>query len=336
MPPTIAIDAMGGDLGIEATVPASLHALSANPNLELILVGKEHELKTALARHGAEKAPRLRCLYASETIDMDDDMGVALRVKKQSSMRKCVELVKSKEACACVSSGNTGALLAISRYILRTLTGIDRPAIVTALPNQRSKTYMLDLGANIDCKAENLFQFAVMGSVLCASVDHNPKPSVGLLNVGKEAIKGSDQVKQADQQLREASLNYIGFVEGTQIFDGSVDVVVTDGFTGNISLKSAEGVGELILSEISRILNRNLWTKLHGMGMRSLLKPIKNSLDPRGYNGASLLGLQGIVIKSHGNADAYAFEKAIDIACAQSDARIPDLIDEKLEAILSG
>ncbi len=326
---------MGGDLGIEVTVPASVSALSANPTLELILVGKEEELKTALALHNAEKTPRLRCLYASETVNMDDNMTVALRVKKQSSMRKCIELVKNKEACACVSSGNTGALLAISRYVLRTLTGIDRPAIVTTLPNQRGKTYMLDLGANIDCKAENLFQFAVMGSVLCASVDHKPKPSVGLLNVGKEAIKGSDRVKQADQQLRETSLNYIGFVEGTQIFDGSVDVVVTDGFTGNVSLKSAEGVGNLILSEISRILNRNWRTKLLGMGTRSLLRSIKDSLDPRGYNGASLLGLQGIVIKSHGNADAYAFEKAIDTAYAQFEARTPSLIDERLETILS-
>ena len=336
MPPTIAIDAMGGDLGIEVTVPASLHALSANPALELILVGKEEELKTALAHHNAENTPRLRCLHASETINMDDNMGVALRVKKQSSMRKCIELVKNKEACACVSAGNTGALLAISRYVLRTLTGIDRPAIITTLPNQQGKTYMLDLGANIDCKADNLFQFAVMGSVLCASVDRKPKPSVGLLNVGKEAIKGSDQVKQADQQLRETSLNYIGYVEGTQIFDGSVDVVVTDGFTGNVSLKSAEGVGNLILSEISRILSKNWRTKLLGVGTRSLLKPIKDSLDPRGYNGASLLGLQGIVIKSHGNADAYAFEKAIDTAYAQFEARIPSLIDERLETILSG
>jgi glycerol-3-phosphate acyltransferase PlsX len=266
---------------------------------------------------------------------MGEPPAQALRNKKDSSMRVAINLVKQNQAQACVSAGNTGALMATARYVLHTLAGIDRPAIITTLPSLNGHTHMLDLGANVDCKAENLFQFAVMGSVLSSAVDDIEKPKVGLLNVGQEAIKGNDQVKEANVLLKASALNYIGYVEGDDIYCGDVDVVVCDGFVGNVSLKTSEGVAKLISNFAKQSFTKNIYTKLVALLAMPVLKEFKNSIDPRRYNGASLLGLQGIVIKSHGGADAYSFEHAISMALLEAKKKVPQLIDKQLEIFLT-
>jgi phosphate acyltransferase len=310
---------MGGDVGIPATIPAALAFIERNPQATLLLVGESVHIEKALTDYlprfpGLDRA-RLEIRHASEVVAMDDPIEVALRRKKDSSMRVAIEAVKSGEAQACVSAGNTGALMAISRYVLKTLDGIDRPAIATAMPNQKGgSTTMLDLGANVDCTAEHLLQFAIMGTAL-AQVSHTaPLPSVGLLNIGEEIIKGNDVVKHAAELLRSSPLNFHGNVEGNDIFKGTVDVVVCDGFVGNVVLKSVEGLAHMLGSMIREEFYRSTLTKLAGLVVRPVLNRFRRRVDNRRYNGAALLGLRGIVFKSHGSADDYAFRHALQRA----------------------
>jgi glycerol-3-phosphate acyltransferase PlsX len=338
---SIALDAMGGDHGPSVVVPAALDALSEYPQLCVILVGDAPQISEQLKihKHSLDES-RLRILHASEQVLMDESPATALRFKKDSSMRVAINLVKSKEAAACVSAGNTGALMAIARFVLKTLPGIDRPAIVYSIPVKADQDKMgcmrmLDLGANVDCEGEHLFQFAVMGSVLAAAVDNIPRPRVGLLNIGSEAIKGSEAVKQAAQMLAETPMiNYIGFVEGTDMYQGIADVVVCDGFVGNVALKSSEGVAKMLVDYIRREFTRNLYTKFVALIATPILRAIKSRFDPSRYNGASLLGLNGIVIKSHGNAKRYSFKQAIIEAMVEAEQNIPEKIRSEVEVYL--
>ena len=326
---------MGGDFGPQIVVPAAVSALQAHSDLKLILVGDSAQIETELQSVPSEYSERIEIQHATQVVGMSEPPAQALRSKKDSSMRVAINLVKDQRAHACVSAGNTGALMATAKYVLHTLAGIDRPAINTTLPALNGHTHMLDLGANVDCKAENLFQFAVMGSVLASAVDEIDAPRVGLLNVGQEAIKGNDQVKEANDLLQNAPLNYIGYIEGDDIFCGEVDVVACDGFVGNISLKTSEGVAHLISDFAKQSFTKNAYSKLIALLATPILKEFKNSIDPRRYNGATLLGLQGIVIKSHGGADAYAFAKAISIAYIEAIKKVPQLIDKQLEIYLT-
>jgi len=332
---TIALDAMGGDHGPGVVVPAAIGALGKYPDIELVLVGEESVLAQEVARHGSPSEKRLRIHHASQVVGMDEAPAQALRNKKDSSMRVAINLVKDGLAHACVSAGNTGALMATARYVLKTLPGIDRPAISTAIPSIHGHTHMLDLGANVDCSAQNLFQFAVMGSVLVSAVDNNPAPRVGLLNIGQEEIKGSDQIREAGRLLEASNLNYIGFVEGDDIFCGEVDVVVCDGFVGNVSLKTSEGVAHMVSHFIRAEFKRNLFTRFAALFAMPVLASFKKRIDPRLYNGASLLGLQGIVIKSHGGADVFSYENAIRIARVEVEKNVAQRIDKQLEQLLT-
>jgi glycerol-3-phosphate acyltransferase PlsX len=332
---TIALDCMGGDFGPKVVVPAAVNALKKYSELQLILVGDESIIRSQLDSQNGIDAGRYTIQHTSEVVGMNEPPAQVLRNKKNSSMRVAINMVRDKQANACVSAGNTGALMATARYVLHTLAGIDRPAINTILPAIKGHTHMLDLGANVDCKAENLFQFAVMGSVLASAVDDMPKPKVGLLNVGQEAIKGNDQVKEANKLLDSSGLNYIGYVEGDDIFYGDVDVVVCDGFVGNVSLKTSEGVARLISHLAKQSFTKNLYTKMVALLARPVLRDLKENIDPRHYNGASLLGLKGIVIKSHGGADTYSFENAIKMAIIESEKDVPELIDKQLEHFLT-
>lgn len=332
---TISLDAMGGDFGPQVIVPAAISALQNHADLKLILVGDQAQIETELQSTPAEYSKRISVQHTTQIVGMSEPPAQALRSKKDSSMRVAINLVKERRADACVSAGNTGALMATAKYVLHTLAGIDRPAINTTLPALNGHTYMLDLGANVDCKAENLFQFAVMGSVLASAVDEIDAPRVGLLNVGQEAIKGNDQVKEANELLKNTPLNYIGYIEGDDIFCGEVDVVACDGFVGNISLKTSEGVAHLISDFAKKSFTKNAYTKLIGLLATPILKEFKNSIDPRRYNGATLLGLQGIVIKSHGGADAFSFANAITIAYVEATKKVPQLIDKQLENYLT-
>ncbi len=332
---TIALDAMGGDFGSKVVVPAALNALNKHHDLNLILVGDQATIEAELERASGSQSERLIIHHATQVVEMHEPPAQALRSKKDSSMRVAINLVKQAQAQACVSAGNTGALMATAKYVLHTLAGIDRPAINTTLPALSGHTHMLDLGANVDCKAENLFQFAVMGSVLASAVDDLESPKVGLLNVGSEANKGNDQVKEANALLEKSSLNYIGYVEGDDIFCGEVDVVACDGFVGNVSLKTSEGVAKLISNFAKKSFTKNIYTKLIALLATPILNEFKNSIDPRRYNGASLLGLKGIVIKSHGGADAFSFEHAISIAYLEASKGVPNLIDKQLENYLT-
>lgn len=325
---------MGGDFGPEVTVEAALRALRFSKDLELVLVGQRELLIPQLERLGLTDEPRLRIQHASEVVGMDESPAVALKKKKDSSMRVAINLVKDGVVDACVSAGNTGALMATSKFVLKTIPGISRPAICTSLPTTRGHTHMLDLGANIDCSAEHLFQFAVMGSVLAQSVDENPRPSVGLLNIGSEAIKGNDTVKKAHQLIEKTSLNYIGFIEGNDIYTGKVDVVVSDGFAGNISLKTAEGLASMVNSVLKAGFKKNLFTKIAALIAMPVLNAVKHTLDPKQYNGASLLGLNGIVIKSHGGADVESFFNALKIAIIEIDKSVPARINKEIERYL--
>ncbi len=330
----VALDAMGGDFGPSVVVPAALHALRDHDDIELTLVGDEQTLRAALAKAGQIDESRLRVRHASQVVGMDEPPSQALRNKKDSSMRVSIDLVKSGEVDACVSAGNTGALMATAKFVLKTLAGIDRPAIITAIPSVHGHTHILDLGANVDCSAEQLYQFGVMGSALAAAVDGNPHPKVGLLNVGQEAIKGNVQVKRADQLLGASQLNYVGFVEGDSIYLSDVDVVVCDGFVGNVALKTSEGLAKMISANIKGEFMRNPLTQLAGLIAKPVLQRFRRAIDPRRYNGASLLGLQGIVIKSHGGADELAFTNAIKIARLEVQQGIPQRIDAMVEQIL--
>ena len=332
---TIALDAMGGDFGPQVVVPAAISTLNKHEDLRLILVGDQAKIEQQLSSTSNTNHQRIKIHHTTQVVEMNEPPAQALRSKKDSSMRVAINLVKDDEAQACVSAGNTGALMATARYVLHTLAGIDRPAINTTLPSLTGHTHMLDLGANVDCKAENLFQFAVMGSVLAKAVDDIAQPKVGLLNVGSEAIKGNDQVKEANVLLENSSLNYIGYVEGDDIFCGDVDVIACDGFVGNVSLKTSEGVAKLISEYAKRSFTKNIYTKLIALLATPILKEFKNSIDPRRYNGASLLGLKGIVIKSHGGADAFSFAHAISIAHIEAKKGVPTLIDKHLENYLA-
>ena len=327
---SIALDAMGGDAGLEMVVPAAIAALNEHPDVGIILVGDETQLADAIAAAGAADNQRLIIHHASQKVEMDELASSAMRNKKDSSMRVAINLVKTGSADACVSAGNTGALMATSRFVLKMLPGIDRPAICTSLPSMTGHTWMLDLGANVDVDAEHLFQFALMGSVLAGAVDGNQEPRVGLLNIGEEEIKGNEQVKEAAQLLMDAIPNYAGFAEGDDIYKGNFDVIVCDGFVGNVSLKTSEGVAKMIADFIKEEFSRNILTKLAGLCALPVLKAFKKRIDPRRYNGASLLGLRGIVIKSHGSADALAFANAIKVAILEVRENVPERITSQL------
>jgi glycerol-3-phosphate acyltransferase PlsX len=329
-PAVVAIDAMGGDAGPAATVPGALGALAENPTLRLRLIGLPDAITPLLEGVDREALARLELVPASETVAMDDTPADAMRRKRDSSMRLALEDVKAGRAQACVSAGNTGALVALSRFVLKTLPGIDRPAIISAIPSIGGHTYMLDLGANANCTPEQLLQFAVMGTVVAADLRGIERPSVGLLNIGTEAIKGSETLRQAGRLLERSGLEYAGFVEGHDIVSGRVDVVVTDGFTGNVALKTMEGMVRMLTDVVRREVNRSWLNRLSGAVAWRLFRGLKIRLDPRRHNGASLVGLQGIVIKSHGGADAVAFQNAIGMALAETEKGVPTHIGEML------
>lgn len=327
---------MGGDHGPKVVIPAAISALKTHPNVTLILVGDEIILKDLIQQQGEENNERLVVHHASQTVAMDESPALALRGKKDSSMRVCINLVKDGTAAACVSAGNTGALMATARFVLKTLPGIERPAIVSALPTIKGHTYVLDLGANIDSSAEHLVQFAIMGSVLAELVDGKKNPTVGLLNIGEEEIKGNERVKEAARLLRETDLNYHGFVEGDGLYAGEVDVLVCDGFVGNVALKASEGVIHMIRHFLRQSFGRNIFTKIAGLIASPVLKHFRDELDPRAYNGANFIGLQGIVIKSHGGTDAIGFANAINIAIIEAEHDVPTNISKHLEDLLEG
>lgn len=326
---TIAVDAMGGDHGPSVTVPAAIYALQQTPNLHLILVGDESILKRELGAESAKFPGRLTILHASQSVGMDELPSHALRSKKDSSMRIAINLVKEGKAKACVSAGNTGALMATAHFVLKTIPGIDRPAICAVLPTMKRnvKVRVLDLGANVDSAFEYLFQFAVMGSVLTTAVDNIARPRIGLLNIGTEEIKGTEQVKKAAQLLSELKvINYIGYIEGNDIYKGIADVVVCDGFVGNVALKVTEGVIKLVAGHMKESFNRNWLTRLSGLAALHVLKGVGKQFDPARYNGATLLGLQGTVIKSHGSANMLAFANAINEAVLEVKNDVPQRI----------
>lgn len=333
---TIALDIMGGDHGPLITLPAAISAVRQFPHLTLILCGDKFLIQPELEKYKAENHPRLRLEHCSQIVGMSEKPIAALRSKKDSSMRKAIDLVEQGHADACVSAGNTGALLATAFYVLKTLPGIDRPALISALPSQdKHKVFLLDLGANINCDADSLVQYAVMGSVLAQEVEGIQRPKVALLNVGEEQGKGNDKVRQASQRLTTIKdINYIGFVEGNDIFQNKADVVVTDGFVGNVALKASEGLGKLILNEVKRVASRNLVMKILAKLALPLLKKIYARVNPDQYNGASLIGLRGIVVKSHGNASSDAFLYAIKEAMREVSRQVPEKIKHKIETVL--
>lgn len=334
---TLSIDAMGGDFGPQVTVPASLACLKANPNLRLIMVGDEMVLSGLLTQAMVEFQGRLSICHASQVVEMDEPPQKALKNKKDSSMRVAINLVQEGKADACVSAGNTGALMATARFVLKMIPGIDRPAIISTLPSIFGHTHMLDLGANVDCTAEHLYQFAIMGEEVVKAVEKIDKPRIGLLNIGEEDMKGNEQVKAAAKLLENSALNYIGYVEGTSINAGSikVDLIVTDGFVGNVALKSIEGAAKMIGEKMKQAFGRNLLTKAAGLVAYPVLKMFKKTIDPRLYNGASFIGLRGLVIKSHGGADALAFETAIHLAEVEVANDVLRKISEKVELALA-
>ncbi|QWD01599.1 phosphate acyltransferase PlsX [Polynucleobacter paneuropaeus] len=312
---TLAIDAMGGDHGVIVTVPACCDFLEKHPDVRISLVGDSEKLKLALKPYSKTLIEQIQIIPASEIVLMDDPIEVALRRKKNSSMRVAIEQVKEGLADAVISSGNTGALMAISRYVLKTLDGVDRPAIATAIPNELGRgTTMLDLGANADCEPMHLLQFAQMASVMVQVVDGKDRPSIGLLNIGEEVIKGNEVVKQTAELLRASKLNFYGNVEGNDIFKGTTDIVVCDGFVGNVVLKASEGLAKMMSGLIREEFNRSLMTKIMATFAMVPLLRVRKRVDHRRYNGAVLLGLRGCVIKSHGSADRFAFGCALDRA----------------------
>ncbi|MBI2311350.1 MAG: phosphate acyltransferase PlsX [Betaproteobacteria bacterium] len=327
---TVAIDCMGGDHGPHVTVPSAVGFLRAHPETNIVLVGLPDAIQAELRALKIDAGPRLRVHAASEVVTMDEPPALALRNKKDSSMRVAINLVKSGEADACVSAGNTGALMAISRFVLKMLPGIERPAIATILPTLKGHTYVLDLGANVDCGAEHLLQFGIMGSMLVSSVEHRDGPTVGLLNIGQEDIKGNEVVKKAAELLRQSGLNFYGNVEGDDIFKGTTDVVVCDGFVGNVALKTTEGLAQMLATFLREEFKRNLFTRLAGLVALPVISGFKRRVDHRQYNGASLLGLKGIVIKSHGSADKYAFGCAIERAAEEVHSGMLRRLSERL------
>jgi len=334
---TISLDCMGGDFGASIVVPAALDALKKYKHLSLILVGDESTIKQELGDKLTTLSPRLSIQHASQVVDSDEAPSLALRGKKDSSMRVAINLVKEGKAQASVSAGNTGALMATARFVLKTLPGIDRPAICSTLPNSHNPTgftHVLDLGANVDSSAESLLEFAFMGDALAEAVFDLDSPSIGLLNIGEEEIKGNERVKEASRLLAASNLNYVGYVEGDGIFLGSVDVVVCDGFIGNVMLKTTEGAAKMITNFLKEEYKASIFSKLAALISLPALKRFKKRVDPREYNGASFLGLQGIVVKSHGSADAYSFCNAIHVAMLEVEKDVPSLISQKVESQL--
>ena len=308
---TVAIDCMGGDHGPEVTVQAALDFVRKHEDVRAILVGIEERIRPFL---GQADQSRLVIRHASEVVAMDESPALAIRTKKDSSMRVALDLVKSGEADACVSAGNTGALMAISRFVLKMLPGIDRPAICAVLPTMSGHVHVLDLGANVDCSPEHLLQFGIMGASLVGAIEHKDRPTVGILNIGEEDIKGNDVVKRAAELLKDSGLNFVGNIEGDGLYKGEAEVVVCDGFVGNVALKASEGLAQMLATFLRQEFGRNLLTKLAALVALPVIRHFKRRVDHRRYNGASLLGLRGIVVKSHGSADAFSFGNALDRA----------------------
>lgn len=334
---TIALDAMGGDVGPAVTIPAALQALATHDELSILAFGQSAVLQPLLTTKFQHKFPqsvlaRLKLQESPEVVQMDEQPALALRNKKQSSMRLAINAVKQGDALGMVSAGNTGALMAISKFVLKTLPGVSRPAIITAIPCAKGHFYMLDLGANVDCDAQQLYQFALMGSVVAGVMGSDAAPSVGLLNIGQEAIKGNEQVKKADALLSASDrLNYIGYVEGDSIFEGKADVVVCDGFVGNVALKSIEGVAKLMTGFVKDAVKQSFGLKLAALIGLPFSGSLKKKLDPSQYNGAALVGLKGCVVKSHGSANEKGLARAISVAFDQARQGLPALIAERLD-----
>lgn len=322
---------MGGDHGPSVTVPAARRFLAEHPAANLVLVGQEEVLRPLLGPLATDA--RVRLQHASEIVGMDESPALALRNKKDSSMRVAINLVKHGEADACISAGNTGALMAISRFVLKMLPGIERPAICASLPTVNGHTHMLDLGANVDCSPQHLLQFGIMGAMLIAAMEHKDKPTVGILNIGEEDIKGNEVVKAAAELLRNSGLNFIGNVEGDGIYKGDADVVVCDGFVGNVALKASEGMAQMLASSLKSEFKRNWLTKLAAVAAISVLNNFKKRFDHRRYNGAILLGLRGISVKSHGSADELSFANAIARAYDAAENRVLERITERLNQL---
>ena len=329
----VAIDCMGGDHGAHITVPAAVSVLGRDPDVSFILVGHQDAIERELKLAGSAPDSRVSIRHASEVVEMDEAPAAALRAKKDSSMRVAINLVDEEQAAACVSAGNTGALMAISRFVLRMLPGIDRPAIATILPTLKGHTYILDLGANVNCTPEHLLQFGIMCSELVSSVEGTERPSVGLLNIGVEDIKGNELVKHAAELMRASGLNFHGYVEGDDIYKGTTDVVVCDGFVGNVALKTSEGLAQMLATYLREEFGRNPYARFAALVAMPVINAFKDRVDHRRYNGASLLGLRGIVVKSHGSADAFAFEFAIRRAIDEARTGVLTHITERMAAI---
>ena len=325
---SIALDVMSGDNGPSPALIGALKSLKKLPDLKITLVGDEKDIEPFLTKIDLSISDRIKVTHTDEYIKMDEDILTAIRNKKKSSMRIAIDKVKNKEAHACVSAGNTGALMSLSKIILKTIHGIDRPAICTSLPTKKNFMQVLDLGANIECNAGNLFQFAVMGSSVVQSLEISKNPRVGLLNIGSEDFKGKDEIKLAAEMLNDSNINYVGFVEGNGMFSGDYDVIVTDGFTGNIALKSIEGVAGMIKHFIKSEFQKNIYNKFSAILSLPVMKGVKKKMDPRVYNGASFLGLNGIVVKSHGSADGFSYSNAIQTAYYESKNNLLDKIKE--------
>ncbi|MEI6737674.1 MAG: phosphate acyltransferase PlsX [Pseudomonadota bacterium] len=335
---TIAIDAMGGDFGPSVTVPAVLTFLDQSPDCRVILVGRISDIETQLKKFKSQDivpaaSSRLKIIDAAEVVGMNEDIRSAIRSKKNSSMRVAIDLVKSGEAHACVSAGNTGALMGTAKFVLKTLPGIDRPAICGALPSRKGAVYVLDLGANAESTAEHLLQFAIMGAMLCAAIEGKPNPTVGLLNIGSEDIKGNEKTKLVGEMLKASHLNFFGNVEGTDIYKGTTDVVVCDGFVGNVMLKASEGIVRMMGDFLKEEYKKNIFRKFMAAVSLPALKGFAKRLDHRQYNGAALLGLKGIVVKSHGSADAYSFGRAILRAKSEADHGLLANISTEIERL---
>lgn len=332
----VAIDVMGGDYGPSVTVPAAVRSLARDPGLDLLLVGREEQITPFLRNASADLLERVQIVDARDVVAMDERPSVALRSKKPSSMWLAIECVQSGRAQACVSAGNTGALMAIGRHLLKTVPGIDRPAIISQIPTITGHCYLLDLGANVAITSEHLHQFAIMGSVAATAMDGLEAPRIGLLNIGEEEIKGNELIKLASTLIRESPhLNYIGYIEGDDIFRGTADVVVCDGFIGNIAIKTSEGLAALIDHRLAASFRANFMPRLIGLLARPILQRLRRQIDPGRYNGATLLGLQGTLVKSHGDADIDGFCQAIDVAVREMDSDVPQKIQHMLEAALA-
>ncbi|MBS1228808.1 MAG: fatty acid/phospholipid synthesis protein PlsX [Proteobacteria bacterium] len=318
---------MGGDHGPEVTVPAALVFVQRHDDVRVVLVGLEDRIRPLLAHADSD---RIVVRHACEVVAMDESPALAIRTKKNSSMRIAIDLVKLGEADACVSAGNTGALMAISRFVLKMLPGIDRPAICAILPTAIGHTHVLDLGANVDCSPEHLLQFGIMGASLVSAIEHKDRPTVGILNIGEEDIKGNDVVKRAAELLKESGLNFVGNIEGDGLYKGDAEVVVCDGFVGNVALKASEGLAQMLATFLRQEFSRNILTKLVALIAMPVLKKFKKRVDPRGYNGATLLGLKGIVVKSHGSADVFSFANALDRAAEEARTGVLARITERV------